>query len=335
MPIEYENLSTDLQAQVFSAEERADRVSLRPGTKAHAVLYVPANVVNGDTVTIGADVFEVDIINTDSTATCSGIANVSDPVLLTLSGAPGLTIAAGDLVRCENEIMKVLRKLSSTTYVVARGRCGTTPASHSNATAIYQSDAAPASNIPVGLVTTLTPAVFGPALVDEFVNAATTGGERAASKVPTLSSTYTPYALNVGQEILFVATAAGADTRAVSDTFSASTDNVWGAATFAGGSDPDVLAAEIQVRVPTAAEELAGQLHAAFPFTVRAAIVSMSVTATGQKVSFTGDVLLGYSESTDVSLPSTIVTLRNVGPASTAYITGFATTNTITILAFE
>lgn len=313
-----------------------DSLAVRPGVCAVANLYVPANVVDGDTIVIGADTFIVDIINTSTGSTCTGLATgTADPTTLTLNQAPALTIAAGDLLLIESEILKVVRKISSTVYVVARGRCGTTAATHANGTTVKQSDAAHATYIPIGLVTTLTPAVFGPALVDEFTNAATAGGEVCASKAPTENANFTAYALEVGQQILFKAIEPGVDVTATTEEFTASTDNVWGAATFTGGQDAAVLSSDIATRVPTAAEELVGQMHFAFPFTVREVIVQMVITATGQQVAFQGQVLKQYAESTDVALPGTVVTLRNVGAASTAYITGFAATNTVKVLAFE
>lgn len=319
------------------------KVRTSPGNKAIANLYVPANLVNGDVITIGSTTFEVDIINTDSgvntaNTAAGALTDSQNPALVTLGTAPATAINAGDLIRIENEILKVLRKLSTTEYVCARARCGTTIAAHAQNLDVFVSDAAPASNVPIGLVTTLTPAVFAAAFVAEFTNALA-GAERATAKATpaALYDSYTVHRLESGTQLLFVKNTAGADSTAVSEDFANSTDNVWGAATFVGGSAPGVKACEAQQREVTAAEELVGAMHFAFPFTVRCVFVEVYVTATGQRVFFNGQVHIAYEDvvSTDIDLPASVVSLRNVGPASTAYITPFAATHTVRVLAFE
>jgi hypothetical protein len=342
--IKIRNLHAEVQARLLAESGLAAMTATRPGVRASVVLNLPANVANGDVFTVDGTTFEIDIINTDSGVNTvdSALGVLADEAvsLLTLSAAPATAIDAGNLVRVESEIMKVARKLSTTQYVVIRGRCGTAIAAHLQNLDVIVSDAAPASNVPVGLVTTLTPAVAGPAIIEEFNNLAA-GGERATAKAPptTLTDEFqalpSALGLGAGQEILFVAREAGANLAAVSEEFANSTDNVWSAATFTGGVDPAVLGVAVAVRVPTAVEELLGQMHVALPFTPRAIIVEMKITSTGQRVFFNGAVLNGYVESTDATLPATIVTLRNVGPASTAYITPFAVTHTITVIALE
>lgn len=344
--IQEAQLDARVRAKLLADGTDSAAVAQRPGTKALAVLYVPANLVNGDVFTVAGVTFEVDIINTDSGVNTAnddvtGPLSASESVsLLTTTAAPATAINAGDLLAVESEMMKVLRKLSTTQYVVARGRCGTAIAAHAKNLDVIVSDAAPAANVPVGLVTTLTPAAFAPAAVEEFLNAAA-GAERATAKAPTaaVSDAYTPVAIalngTVGGQIIFIANEPGVDAAAVSEEFTNSTDNVWGAATFTGGLDAAVGGLECVSRVATASEELAGEMHFAFPFTVREVIVAMEVDSTGQRVFFSGAVKKAYVESTDVTLPATVVTLRNVGPASTAYITGFASTHRVTVLAFE
>lgn len=341
--IRLKSLAKEVVDRLLEGREDSGQVALRPGTKAIAELYMPANLVNGDTIVVGADTFEVDIINTDSGVNTAntddtGPLNDTDAVsLVTLTAAPATAIAAGNLYRIENEIIKCTRVISTTQFVAIRGRCGTTIATHVKNTDVYASDAAPATNIPVGLVTTLTPAVFGPAFVEEFNNAVA-AGERATAKASTEYANFTAVpslGLGVGQVVILIANEAGVDVTATTEDFANSTDNVWGAATFTRGLAPSSGRVESIEVVPTAAEELVGEMHVAFPFTVRTVIVQMRITATGQQVAFTGAVHKGYVESTDVVLPSTVVSLRNVGPASTAYITPFAATHTVTITAFE
>jgi hypothetical protein len=321
------------------------KVATRPGVCAQALLNLPANLVNGDVLTIEGVTFEVDIINTDSGVNTADVLatgalnGTDDTSLVTLGAAPATAINAGDFIRIENEIMKVMRKLSTTQYVVKRARCGTTLASHAQNLDVFVSDAVITSgNIPVGLVTTLTPAVFGPALVQEFNNLARGAFERPVAKASptTLTDAWIAHpVLSAGQQILFTKRTAGADVTALTEEFANSTDNVWSAATNVGGQAAGVLASEVSERVPTAVEELLGEMHFAFPFTARFVQVNMRVTATGQQVFFNGAVQKGYVESTDATLPATIVTVRNVGPASTAYITPFASTHTVQVVAWE
>jgi hypothetical protein len=342
--IKIRNLHAEVQARLLAESGLAAMTATRPGVRASNVLNLPANVANGDVFTVDGTTFEIDIINTDSgvnTVDAAAGALADEAVsLVTLSAAPATPILAGALIRVENEIMKVSRKLSTTQYVVIRGRCGTTIATHLQNLDVFVSDAAPASNVPVGLVTTLTPAVAGPAIIEEFNNLAA-GAERASSLAPptTLTDEFqalpASLGLDAGQQILFVAREAGANTAAVSEEFANSTDNVWSAATFTGGVDAAVLGVAVAVRVPTAVEELLGELHVAFPFTPRAVTVEMTITATGQRVFFAGQVHIGYIESTDAVLPDTIVTLRNEGAASTAYIAPFSVSHTVKVIAYE
>lgn len=325
-------------------DEAAPALAYRPGVCAQNVLYVPANVVDGDTITFKGTTFEVDIINTDSgvnTHAATGALNGTDrESQVILASAPVTPLVVGQVLRIESEMLKVLRVNSTTLIAVQRGYAGTTIATHAANTDVFVSNANPATNVQIPLVTTLTPVAFCAAFVAVF-NALPAGGIRPTSQA-TPAAIYEHYraypgvlGLDAGQQIVIVALQAGVDATATTEEFTASTDNVWGAATMTGGVDPGVAAFEVSRRVPTAAEELQGEMHFAFPFTVRDARVEMVVTATGQRVSFGGEVHIGYVESTDATMPGTVVTLRNQGPASTAYITGFAATNTVSVLATE
>lgn len=340
------NLSKRLEAgllpeQSTLALQLALQASLarRPGVRAVNTLYTPANLVNGDTITIGADTYEVDIINTDSgvnTHTVTGaLLGTGTVASVTLTAAPATALAAGDVIRIENELMLILRVISTTNVVVARAYAGSSIATHAANTDVFVSDSAPADNISVPLVTTLTPAIFGPAFEAVF-NWTPPTGEDAPERTQTEGvSNLVAYDLGSKLYMLFVAQEPGVNVTATTEDFSNSTDNVWANATMVGGQDALVGGVEIAGRAVTSAEELAGDMHFAFPFTVRAVVIQMFVTATGQKVDFTGDVVIAYAETTTEVLPATIVTVRNTGPASTAYITPFASTHTINVIAFE
>lgn len=302
--IEYRNLGTNLQARVFGAVDRADRVTLSPGRKAMGLLRVASDVVDGETVTIGSNVFEVDIINTDSgvnsvDSALGILANSSATALLTLSAAPATARVAGDLVRIENEIMKVLRVVSTTEYVVARARCGTAAAAHAQNLDVYFSDAAPAANIPVGLVATLTPAVFTDALVVE-INNALSGAERSTAKSSTIfdpGSTST-YAQRIGKvvasgpsdnEVLIVSAVPENSVLATTETL-AGANNAWSAATMLEGAAPAIKNVSSGARVPTAVEVALGKLYIPVNFTPTWALVHVHTTSGGAFVLHAGAV---------------------------------------------
>lgn len=327
------NLDYAVQDLLLNAAGQADQVALRPGANAHNVMYVPANVVNGDTITIGDDEFEVDIINTDTTINLSGAMDgTSDPVLLTASAT--LAKVAGNLLKLDNEILKIITKVDTTHFVCARARCGTAIATHVDTSDIIGSDADPTVTIPVGLVTTLTPAAFSQAFAAEFNNAKS-GTTRLTVLASTEFANFTAYALGTKNQVLVVANEPGVDTTATTEDFANSTDNVWANATMVGGLDAAVAKCESVSRVPTAAEELAGYLHFIFPFTVRTVSVEMVITASGLRVPFTGEVLVGFAETTTEVLPGTVVTLVNTGAASTAYANVWSVSTTVSITAFE
>lgn len=136
-------------------------------------LDLVANVANGETVTIGADVYEVDIIDTDSTDDTAGgnWNNTTDPLTIDCTGFALLAaVAVGDLIRIENEIMKITAIDPVTDEITFdRARCGTAAAAHADAKDIFVSDAPGMANIPIGLVTTLTAVQFATALEPEVL----------------------------------------------------------------------------------------------------------------------------------------------------------------------
>ena len=93
------------------------------------VLELVTDVADGETVTIGTDVYQIDIINTDSTDDTAGGLwnNVTDPLTVDCTGFALLAaVDVGDLIRIENEIMKITAIDPLTDEITfARGRCGT------------------------------------------------------------------------------------------------------------------------------------------------------------------------------------------------------------------
>lgn len=282
------------------------------GRKSFGLLSVPTDVVNGQTVTIGTDVFEVDIINTDSTDDTAGGSwnNTTDPLIIDLTGYTHLDteLEVGALIRVGNEIMKVTAK-NGPWHTFARGRCGTTNAVHANAANIYTSDSHP-TNLPVGLVTTLTPAAFIAALVAE-INAPL--GAAAQSGLVT--------AYDLTTAMLIVAKTVGTAVLATTETL-AGADNVWttGATMVAGRAGGSRQSCSIQY-VPTAADVTLGTIVIPLPFTPAFYSADVRVTATGIRQAWNGGCLLGTTP--------TRLTLTNTGDVD------WAATDTIHVFAME
>jgi hypothetical protein len=143
------------------------------GLPARATLRVAANVSSAEKVTIGADVYEVEIVDTDSTDNTANddFNNVTNPLVLpnfTTDYANVAPVAVGDLIRIENEIMAVT-VVDGTSRTLKRGVSGTTAATHADGVDIFDGDGIDGgSTVAVGLVATLTPTAFSPALVADI-----------------------------------------------------------------------------------------------------------------------------------------------------------------------
>jgi hypothetical protein len=326
MPIEYGNLSPALQALLPANSAAgilaAAAIVSSPGVRATNVLRLAANVAEGETVTITiagvASVFEFDVVNTDSTVNTSG-GNLNNTNALAQVTHAAHGRSAGDLVRVENEIMKVQRVIDANTYVVIRGRAGTTIATHADGLDIFISATPPASNIPVGLVTTLTPAVAGPALAAE-INNALAGGERATSKASTIYPLVQATSLQTGAEVLLEAVSVGTLANAYGTTETlAGANNVWSAATMTGGVAAGLKRVQRASRVPTATEVALGFMNFTFPFTPAHVEVTVLVTASGLETAWIGNRTISGGR----------VRLDNAGG------TDWAATDTVNVIAFE
>lgn len=275
------NSDENLVTQKAIVTEVADKIAdILSGQYGWGLLRVAANVVDGQTVTIGTDVFEVDIINTDSTDDTAGgdFNNTTDPITIDTTTYTNLaTVVLGNLLRVENEILKVTN-VHFQYLTLARGRCGTTAAAHANGQNIYTSNAAPASNIPVGLVTTLTPAVFTDALADE-INSGAGASDQSGSVTATGIS---------DNEVLIVHDTASTDTLATTETL-AGTNNVWtqGTTTVAGRAASDAYM-HVCAYVPTSADVTLDYFYVPLAFTPTFYFASVRVTATGAAKAWDG-----------------------------------------------
>lgn len=159
---------------------------LGTGGVAMNILRLAANVVNGEQIVIGRDTFEIDIINTDLTKNTVEALNATDTETAITISAHGLLV--GNLIRVENEIMRIKKLDGVNSVIVSRGSAGTTKATHVTNSDIYVSDAAPTGGvIPIGLVTTLTPTAASAAIVAAINNMSSHGLIAAAISVNEIS----------------------------------------------------------------------------------------------------------------------------------------------------
>lgn len=272
----------------------------QPGRRAVNTLRVAANVASTEYVSIGDDVYEVNIVNTDSTKTVTGteLANTGITARVTMA-AHGLSVGA--LIRVENEIMLVTKVVDVNTIDVSRGYSGTTIASHAASTAIYVAAAAfTAGRFPVGLVTTLTPAAFTAALV-AVINA-----KRGVAPVSAVKIS--------DNEVLVYADREGAYVATCGDGL-AGVNNGWAATAMYGGIGNLARKLVAQSRVPTAVEVALGNMHFMFPFVPTVVEARVYVTATpGVAVDWDGAVTvtgkrvtIDNAGSTDWSASHTVV----------------------------
>lgn len=276
------------------------------GVKAVNTLRLASDVVDGQAITIGGDVYEVDIINTDSGDNTAGgsFNNVTDPLTVDMTAYVGIdaVLVAGDLIRIETEYLRVTL-VAGHDYTFERGACGTTPAAHGDAVDIFISDAPGMANIPLGFDATLTPAVASlviPATINEM------GVEPISAK--RISN----------NEVLLYADAVGVLATGTTETL-AGANNAFDQATMVRGEAAGYKAMARITRVPTAQEVTLGNLHIALDFTPTWVQVDVRVTATKEAKAWTGTW----------AIASDVLTLTNAGG------TAFAETDTIYVLAIE
>lgn len=266
------------------------------------VLRLAANVANGEQIVIGNDTFEIDIINTDSNVNTSEALNATDTETVLVMAAHGRV--AGNLLRIENEIVRVKSVVDASTIVIARGSAGTTKATHVSGSDIYQSDAAPAAPlIPIGLVTTLTPTAAAPAIVDT-INDLNTGGVFA-------------YSVSVNE--IVVQTADGVQPRLLPCTETlAGSNNVWAASAMYGVASTEVRGVVLSARAANATEVALDHMLFNFSFSPVAVMIQVR-TAAGALKTWDGAITVSGKK----------VTVTNGGASD------WAATDVVTVLASE
>ena len=278
-----------------------------PGARAVNNLRIASDVVSATKVTVGVDVYEIEIVDTDSTevtAAADTFDTTADPLVLAtyLDSYPDADVAVGGLLRVENEIMRCTGA-DGDARTFSRGASGTAVAAHADASTIYVGDGiAVGSTIAVGLVTTLTPAAFTTALTADI-------NSQGAEQITATRISAT--------EILLVADATGVVATACTETL-AGANNVFANATMVGGRAMDQRRMAIQTRVPTATEVALDHLHVAFDFTPTILVVLVGPTATPGALKIWDGAW---------TISGGLVTIDNSGSVD------FAATDTVTVIA--
>lgn len=271
------------------------------GGVAMNVLRLASNVANGERIIIGSDIFEIDIINTDSTINTTA-ALVSETETVLAMADHGLVV--GNLLRIENEICRVKKVIDEDTIVIQRGVSGTTIATHVTDSDIYVSDAAPAAPlIPIGLVTTLTPTAAAPAIVDTINDYNAVG--------------IAAYSVSVNE--IVIQTREGKWPRLLPTTETlAGSNNAWAAAAMYGSVVTEVRGVALAQRAANATEVALDHMLFNFPFTVTSYMVQVRTSA-GALKTWDGAITVSGKK----------VTVTNGGS------TDWAATDVISVLASE
>jgi len=255
------------------------------------VLRVTGVTADGQTITIGSDIFEIDPITVDSTDDTEGgnWNNVTDPLTVTMTSAlyPQIGVGGvvplivGELIYIGTEYLRVTGILSDD-VTFERGAGGSSAATHADAQDIYVSAATPAAtNIPVGVQADFAAGTVGPILVATILEDAGTAGQANAVTAVDVEGD--------GSVILLIAEAIGAVTLATTETH--------GNGAFDDTSMRRGAAAAVRQIYRTAlvfdSEEVTANLaYIPLPFTPVAVFVQVVVTATGLQKDWDGDVII-------------------------------------------
>lgn len=255
----YQNTGTET-APVW---DKANSPLSDAGIPSDNVLRVAADVIEGETVTIGADVYEVELVDTDSTDNTQGgdFNNTTTPLTVVdaVTNYPNSTFAVGSLHGIETEIM-VVTAIDGNDVTFQRGVSGTTNAAHADAENVLEGDGIDSgSTIAVGLVATLTPTAFTPALADDINNR---GTELVKATNPQVSAVYICTADAPGGNV-----ASSVGEIATTETLDG-VNNVWSSATMEAGRLAATREASIFDHTVTATEVALGEHRLAFPFDI-------------------------------------------------------------------
>jgi hypothetical protein len=272
-------------------DEVLDRGWKQHGVAGHNVLDLPAVLADEETVTIGNEVYEVALLTTDSGEdTSGGEFNNTTEGITVLMASHGLV--KGDLILVESEVMMVIGVLSAGKITLARGRCGTTAATHADA-----------NNI-------LTVATPGAGLINVGV-ADTTAAAFATALAATINETSVRFAAADGttHDIVWKKDEDDDRSAAAAETLGGA-GNAWLlGATFLGTTIPAKTFRSDKGRVPTAAEVTQGNMYFAFPNMTDVSIDSVSV----RPLATIGDKQTWKAHDGTTAVAGALVTITNDG----------------------
>ena len=279
----YQNIGTALAPTWNKANSPLSDLGLVPDNS----LRVDADVVSAQTVTIGDDVYEVEIVNTDTGDDTQGgdFNNVTDALTVVdfVTNYPNSPATVGLLYRIENEIMAITA-VDGNDVTFKRGVSGTTTATHADAIDVYEGDGiAGGSTIAVGLVATLTPTVFTAALTDDINNR---GTENVTSQNDNVNEVYVFGAASPGG-----AAAASTSVLATTETL-AGANNEWATATLTGGRDEGERAGSMFIHTVDAVEVALGEHRITFPFDILTFITQAYTSAGVPKNNLTDQIVI-------------------------------------------
>jgi hypothetical protein len=254
------------------------------GSKAYNVLALGANVADAQTIVIGNDTYEIDVIQTATGVNSSGgqLNNTAKTSVITVT-AHGQSV--GGLLLCQNELMRVIEVLNANTVKVKRGACGTSIATHADGQGIFKSAAGfTAGNIPVGIGAALTP-IAAKAVIAGTIN------ERLGVVKNVRAFT------RADHSVVVVGTSAGACVYACTETL-AGAGNEWRWATMGGYVEPGTGRMHREVRAPLAEEVTAGEIIVALDFVPKFVDVKFITTATGAVVAWDGKFVIDTTNKT-------------------------------------
>lgn len=257
----YQNTSDVPNAPVW---DKANAPLSDAGEPGDNVLRVAADVISAETVTINGDIYEVEIVNTDTTDDTQGgdFVPVTNPLVVAdyTTNYANSPATVGLLLRIGTEIM-CISAVDGADVTLVRGVSGTTIATHADAADMYKGDGVVGDNIAVGLVATLTPVVFIAALVADINNRGTVN---ITALVPSVTNSMFIYtSVSPGDGVPF----GSAESIPTTETLSG-VNNVWSVAAVEFGRAAGTREAGFQIHEVTAAEVAVGEHRMIFPFTI-------------------------------------------------------------------
>jgi hypothetical protein len=236
----------------------------------YGILRVSGVTSDTETVTVGADVLEIDTLTTPVTPTLTVADTTSTLLTLTNHG-----LNANDVIKADTEIMKVLAVKDANTVKVVRGWAGTTPATHTNA-AVTKSSVT-AGRIPLGVLST-SAANF----ISSFVHIVNNDGgtDKGINKLKAVAIGTTA--------VLLFGESSGALSLTTTETMA---NGAFDATSTSGGFNPSVQRYVAVARTATAAEVTEGKVYVPHGFSGNPSVWHVEVhTSAGVRKAWDGAV---------------------------------------------